>query len=776
MTTTPAAPPPTGKPAKSDAPWQKTACMLCALNCGLEVQTDGRRITKIRGDDDHPVSKGYVCEKSQRMDHYQNGADRLTSPMRRKADGTYESVGWDVAIREVADRLMAVKARYGGEAILYYGGGSQGNHLGGAYGDALLKALGVQYRSNALAQEKTGEFWVQGKMFGTGNHGDFEHCEVAVFIGKNPWQSHGFARTRVVLNEIAKDPARTLIVIDPRRSETAQIADIHLPLKPGTDAWLLAAMAGVVVQENLVRRDWVAQHTRGFEQVEPVLKRIPVAHYAQVCGVDESLLRQAARRIATAESSSVFEDLGLQMNLHSTLGSYLQRLTWVLGGHYGRQGTSNAYVPFLSLAKASKGETSAGKKKGPRVERRSPVTKSKIIIGLIPCNVIPDEILTDHPKRFRALIVESGNPAHSLADSQRMREAIRALEFSVVIDVAMTETARVADYVLPASSQFEKVEGTFFNMEFPDNAFHMRHPLFDPLPGTLPEAEIHARLLEAMGVLSERDYRPLRLALRFGRTAFTLAFALMQARNPRVAKFAPVVLYRTLGETLPKGLEGAAVVWGICQIHALGNRKTLAQAGFSGLPPFAANRLFDAFMNNPSGVVFAKATHEDSWNAIPMPEHRINLHIPELLAELPALENSAPPKDPEFPFILAAGERRTDTSNTAVRNTGWHKRGRYGTLRMNPDDAQALGIGDGERVRLRTRRGGVEVEAEHNDMLPSGSLSLPNGQGLLYPDANGNTTVRGVAPNELTDSQARDPFAGTPWHKYVPANVERLAP
>jgi anaerobic selenocysteine-containing dehydrogenase len=767
-------------PARNQ-PWQKTACMLCALNCGLEVQTDGRRITKIRGDDDHPVSKGYVCEKSQRMDHYQNGADRLTSPMRRRSDGTYEAVSWKVAIREVADRLMAVKARYGGESILYYGGGAQGNHLGGAYGDALLKALGVQYRSNALAQEKTGEFWVQGKMFGAGNHGDFEHSEVAVFIGKNPWQSHGFARTRVVLNEIAKNPARTLIVIDPRKSETAQIADIHLQLKPGTDAWLLAAMAGVVVQENLVRRDWVAQHTTGFEAIEPVLKRIPVAHYAQVCGVDEQLLRQAARRIAGAESSSVFEDLGLQMNLHSTLGSYLQRLTWVLGGHYGRKGTSNAYVPFLSLAKASKGETSAGKKRGPRVERRSPVTNSKIVIGLIPCNVIPDEILTDHPKRFRALIVESGNPAQSLADSQRMREAIRALEFSVVIDVAMTETARVADYVLPASSQFEKVEGTFFNMEFPDNAFHMRHPLFAPLPGTLPEAEIHARLLETMGVLSERDYRGLRRALALdkalnikGRTAFTLLFALKQARDPRVAKFAPVILYRTLGETLPTGLESAAVVWGICQIHALGNRKTLAQAGYAGLPPLAANKLFDAYLANPSGVVFAKADFNDSWNAITLPGHRINLHIPELLAELPKLEDSTPPRDAEFPLILAAGERRTDTSNTAVRNTAWHKRGRYGTLRMNPEDAQALGIADGERVRLATRRGSVEVEAEHSDMLPAGSLSLPNGQGLLYPSANGGEAVRGVAPNELTDSRARDPFVGTPWHKYVPARVERL--
>ena len=695
----------------------------------------------MRGDDAHPLSRGYVCEKSQRMNHYQNGADRITSPMRRKADGSYEAVSWDVAIGEVAQRLQAVKSRWGGESILYYGGGGQGNHLGGAYGDATLKALGVQYRSNALAQEKTGEFWVQGKMFGSGNHGDFEHCEVAVFIGKNPWQSHGFARTRVVLNEIHKDPARTLIVIDPRRSETAALADIHIQLKPGSDAWCLAALAAIVVQEGLARRDWLAAHSTGFAEIEPLLQSIPVARYAQVCGVDEALLRTAARRIANAASASVFEDLGLQMTLNSTLSSYLQRLIWVLGGHYGRSGTSNAFVPFLSLSKASRGELSAGRAKGPRPERRSPVTQSKIIIGLIPCNVIADEILTDHPKRFRAMLIESGNPAHSLADSQRMREAMRALEFSLVIDVAMTETARQADYVLPAASQFEKAEATFFNMEFPRNAFHLRAPLFEPLAGTLPEAEIHARLLEAMGELSERDYRPLRRALKFGRTAFTLAFAWLRARDPRIARYAPVVLYRTLGETLPKGMASAAVVWGICQIHAAGNRKTLAQAGFGGMAPFAANQLFDALLTHPSGLVFAQSAPDDSWNAIPMAEHRINLHIPELLPDLAALAHSAPPHDPQYPFVLAAGERRSDTSNTAVRDTGWHKRGRYGTLRMNPADASTLDIADGERVQLSTRRGSVLVEAELSEMLPPGSLSLPNGQGLSYPAADGTFTV-----------------------------------
>lgn len=759
--------------------WQKTACILCSLNCGLEVQTggkDGREIIKMRGDDDHPASQGYVCEKSQRMNHYQNGADRLTSPMRRRADGSHEAISWEVAIREIADQFLRIKAEHGGESILYYGGGGQGNHLGGAYGNATLQALGVKYRSNALAQEKTGEFWVQGKMFGTGAHGDFEHCEVALLIGKNPWQSHGFARARVVMKEIAKDPERCLIVIDPRVSESAAMADIHLQIKPGTDAWCLSALAGILVQEDLVAHDWIARHTTGFEAISKHLHEVPVARCADICGVPEEKLRETARRIARAKSVSSLEDLGMQMNLHSTLGSYLQRLIWTLTGHYGRQGTSNAFVPFLSLAKASKGDTSVGKGQGVRVEKLSPVVGAKIIIGLIPCNVIPDEILTDHPKRYRAMLIESGNPLHSLADSQRMREAIRSLELSVVIDVAMTETAREAMYVLPAASQFEKAEATFFNLEFPRNVFHLRRPLFPALPGTLPEAEIHARLLEAMGILGEADYKPLRLVLKLGRKAFTLAFMASMATNPKIMKLAPVILYRTLGPTLPKGMESAAAIWGICQMYVMGNREAAARAGFDGLPPLAADRLFQALLDTPSGVVFAETTFEDSWAAVNRMENRIGLYIPELVPELNKLATDAPPHDPEYPFILAAGERRSDTSNTAVRDTSWHRRGRYGTLRISPQDAERLGCADGDRLRLSTRRATVEVEAEVTDMMQPGNISLPNGQGLDYRNAEGRMVRHGVAPNELTDNRQRDFLAGTPWHKFVPAKLERVPP
>ncbi|HXJ37163.1 MAG TPA: molybdopterin-dependent oxidoreductase [Candidatus Eisenbacteria bacterium] len=761
--------------ATEDPQWKKTACILCSLNCGLDVQVGGpggRHLVKIKGDRDHPISRGYFCEKAQRLDFYQTAGDRLDSPLRRRPDGGFEAIDWDTAIREVAAKFADVKARYGGDKILYYGGGGQGNHLGGSYGAATLAALGNRYRSNALAQEKTGEFWVNGRMIGAGTHGDFEHCEVAVFIGKNPWQSHGFARARASLREMARDPKRSIVVIDPRRSETAEKADFHLAIKPGTDAWCLAALVAILVQEDLVRHDWVAEHTTGFDEIAPRFRAIDVASYAAACGVEEDLLRRAARRIAGAASVSVYEDLGMQMSVHSTLGSWLQRLIWLFTGNFGRKGTNYAPLPLVALTGASKAERRGTADDRPKV---SPVAGAKIITGLIPCNVMAEEILTDHPNRYRAMLIESGNPLHSVADSQRMREAMRQLELLVVIDVALTESAREAHYVLPASSQFEKPEATYFNLEFPRNAFHLRHPVMEPLPGTLAEPEIHARLVEAMGELGDADYAPLREAAAQGRFEFASAFLQAMATSPRVAKYAPVVLYRTLGPTLPDGMAAGAVYWAFAHQYVQKHPEAAARAGFEGDPFTAGEKLFDTILESRTAVVFSDEEYDASWSRIRMPEHRINLAIPELYPELEKLTGGPRPRDRAFPFILSAGERRSDTTNTIIRNPASLAKERAGTLRMSVDDAGRLGVADGEIVRLSTRRGSSEVPVEVTDMMQPGHISIPNGEGMDYMPRDGGGRRIGVAPNELTAAAERDFLAGTPWHKHVPARVERIA-
>ncbi|MGE4616208.1 MAG: molybdopterin-dependent oxidoreductase, partial [Gammaproteobacteria bacterium] len=475
--------------------WQPSACMLCENNCGIEIMLadDGRTIEKIRGDEAHPASRGYLCQKASRIDFYQNGADRITRPLRRKANGSFEAIDWDTAINEIAEKLCAVRDTYGGDKIFYYGGGGQGNHMPGAYGLSTVAALGGKYRSNALAQEKTGEGWVAASMFGAyARTGDFENCEVAVFIGKNPWHSHGVPRARVALRAIARDPKRTLVVFDPRLSETADIADVHVRVKPGTDAWALAALVAVIVEEGLSKSAWLEAHVDGMDEVLPIIRAVPIAAYCAHAGVSEAQIRDLARRLAAAESVAWYEDLGVQMNRHSTLVSYLHRLAWLVTGSFGKKGSQfipNVMRPLMSA--------------NPSFERRSPVAGAPLLGGMVPCNVIAGEILSDHPGRYRAMLIETANPAHSLADSPKFVRAMEELELSVVIDVAMTETARHADYVLPVATQYEKAEATFFNFEYPKNYFHLRHPIMAPPDDAdvLIEAEIHARLVEAIGAM-----------------------------------------------------------------------------------------------------------------------------------------------------------------------------------------------------------------------------------------------------------------------------------
>jgi len=747
--------------------WHSTACILCSINCGIEVRLDDRRFARIRGDKSHPGSSGYTCEKALRLDHYQNHSGRLTNPLRRRADGSFEAIDWDTAVGAVAEGLRRVRDEHGGASIFYYGGGGQGNHLGGGFGQALRAAVGSRYTSNALAQEKTGEFWVDGQLFGRPRchtTGNYEHAQVAVFVGKNPWQSHGFPRARTILKAIASDPDRSMIVIDPRRTETAALADIHLQVRPGTDAWCLSALLAVLVDEELVDRDFIADHTNGFDELRAHLRQVDIAASCAVAGLDGNLVRAAARLIAGAESVSIFEDLGIQQAPHSTLNSYLEKLLYLLTGNFAKVGAMNIHSRFASLGGGGRGGA-----KGQN--RTTPVTGKRIITGLVPTTAIPDEILTDHPDRFRAMIVESANPAHSLPDSPRMRDALEALDFLVVIDVALTETGRLADIVLPASSQFEKWEMTFFTLEFPHNYAHLRAPLLEPLPGTLPEPEIHRRIVRALGAYTDEDLAPLHAAAEQGRDAYLAAFLEVITTRPDLATLVALVLYETLGPTLGEGNEATAAVWGLAQTCFLEQPDSVRRAGFD-----SGDALFDTMLNG-QGVTFTIDPPEETWARMATDDGRVRLAIPELLEELSSLPAEVArdlDRRDEYPFVLSAGERRSSTANTIFRDPTWRKSDGDGALRIHPDDAAALGLAAEDRVRVTTKRGSAVASIEITDVMLPGHISLPNGLGLQTEHLSAPSAGPGIAPNELTSAEDHDWLAGTPHHKHVAARLDKV--
>jgi formate dehydrogenase len=335
----------------------------------------------------------------------------------------------------------------------------------------------------------------------------------------------------------------------------------------------------------------------------------------------------------------------------------------------------------------------------------------------------------------------------------------------------MTETARLAHYVLPAASQFEKPEATFFNLEFPHNTFHLRHPVLEPLPGTLAEPEIWARLVRALGVVDDEELKPLRRAAEQGLDAYAEAFLGAVSANPALGRVLPFVLYETLGPTLPDGLAGAAALWGLAQKTAMSYPDAVRRAGHAD-----GNALFEAILSSRSGVTFTEHEYSDDFALITHADRKIALEMPEMLDEIRALRTARTAHtSAEFPMVLSAGERRAYTANDILRDPTWRKKDTDGALRISAEDAGAIGLVDGGRARVTTAAGTAVATVEVNDAMLPGHVSLPNGYGLDHTDADGRSSTPGVAPNALTSTEWRDAYAGTPWHKHVPARIEAVA-
>ncbi|TWT15186.1 molybdopterin-dependent oxidoreductase [Reyranella sp. CPCC 100927] len=751
----------------AQAVWHKTVCNLCYVNCALEVSVEEGRLTKVRGDKSSPKSQGYLCNKAARIPYYAHHKDRLTSPLRRRADGGFDAISWDEAIAEIAERVHAIHAQHGGRSFALYGGGGQGNHAGGAYATALMRALGSRNTFNALAQEKTGDFWVNGHMFGSQvchTAEDVHHCDLLFAIGCNPWVAHGFPNARDHLNQIRKDPQRKLIVVDPRRTETAQQADLHLAVRPGGDAFLLGAILATLIRRDAVDHAFLAEHTVGFEVVREALARIPIEQWAAAADVPMVDIERCVDMMLAAKAMVVRVELGIQQGVNSTLNSYLEKLLIMLTGSFGRKGTNQLHSWLVPLWGNSRGQVFAP-------------TGDEVIAGLLPPNSFPQAVLTDHPDRLRAVLVDSSNPANTAADTHAAERALAALDLLVVVDVAMTETARLAHYVLPASTQYEKTEFTLFNFEFPTNYVHVRAAVLPPLPGTLPEPEIYTRLARAMGLLpGDNVLAPLRAAAARSRAEFGKAFSIFMSENPAAAPVAALVLYNTLGAVLPDGVAAAAPLWPAAQMAA--RRMPAAVRRAVGAGPeiqdaALGETLFDAIAGTRQGTAFTTHDYDDIWSLIDYPDRKVRLAIPALLDWLGRLDSSRIQPESDYPFALAAGQRRMYNANQIFRDPAWRRSDPDGALLVHPLDLAGLGASDGDWLAIESAKGRVVVRSQADDTMRRGQLALPHGYGQAYPTADGGRLVNGPRVNLLTSGDHRDPIAGTPYHKNVPVRLAR---
>ena len=738
-----------------------TGCVLCAQNCGLEVEVEDNRIVKVKADKSNVRSEGYVCRKGLNIAWHQHNADRLRYPLKRVGD-RFERVTWDHAIDEISARLREIIDLHGPRSFAYMGGGGQGCHFEAAFGVRLLRGLGSQYHYGALAQEFSGMFWVHGRTFGRQSihpGPDIDNTDLLLAIGWNGMQSHQIPQAPRHLQRISKDPEKLLIVVDPRLSETARIADIHLPIRPGTDALLLKAMIAIVLDEGWENKTYIQERTSGFDRVKSLFENFDARAAIRTCHLDFDRVREVCRLFATRNSCLRY-DLGVMMNRHSATSSYLAVIFQALCGRIGVRG--GVVFPGHMMPIGSHSD-----EKDPKVWRTL-ATNFFPVSGVYPPNAMPEEILSNHPERLRAVIVAGSNPLRSYADTTAYEEAFKRLDLLVTTDIAMTETAVLSHYVLPSRSAYESWDGSFFPLTFPGIFFQMRRPLVDPEGETLEPGEIHLRLADRLGLIPpipESLYK----AAEAGHNEYSMALFEYVAKEPNAMRMMPFILGKTLGKAM--GSVHLATLWGMLQAAPKSFHENAARAGFKPGPGLG-EEVFQKIIDRPEGIWIGRVDPGHNLGNLRTEDGRICMHIPELLDTIAGLDSEREEKsltiDPAFPLILMAGRHISVNANTLMRNPAWNEGKRACTLTMHPADADALQLSDGQTVRVTTEAGSELIELEVSANACRGHVTMPHGFGLVY-----DGIAHGANVNRLTKNTNRD-HLGTPMHRYVPCRVEAM--
>src|SRR5437867_574337 len=729
MTTTVSVDPSVSRtPLPLDATDLATICVLCSHNCGVRVDVAGGRITAVRADETNPITTGYICNKGFSIPSYVTHPERVAHPLRRTADGGFEPIGWDVAIGEIAARLGEIRSRHSPRALGLVGIGGQGNHMDAPYGLGFLRALGSRRWFNAFAQEKTQHALMDQWMFDASPaayfHVDQRNARFLLVLGTNPRISNRGHNPTERFKHFVEDEKRTLVVVDPRETEPTRGAHRHLRLRPGTDVYLLLGLAATIVRRGLVDETFVREKTRDLELLREALAAVDVGEMARRCGVEETAIVETATGFAEAESAAIFYDLGVEQTPFSTLISYLIRVLLALTGNVGRPGGNVFFETLLAP------EPYRAREPERAIASGIPAIAALGNFAMFSPTLVPEEVLLDHPERLRALIVEGSNPFLSYSDTARWREARERLELLVVIEPAMTETARAADYVLPTPVGYEKWEFANFPKGYPEIYVQVRPPVVPGPTEALPEPEIYARLAEAMGIFGDAPAALHDLAAGalepVGAMRFLAAAQELTATDGIAQEPLLFWTYRTLGPHLRS--PALAAIWLQCHLNAMlrlpSVLRTLGPDWQPRSPFEVAVELFRRILDHPEGVEIARIAEDTNLeDHLGFEDGRIRLAPEPMLGEIGRAVASPPAHDAGFPFVLAAGLRTRWTANTIQRDPGWRKgRGPHCALNLSPGDAEQLGVREGDRVRVATRRGALTLPAQIDPKLLRGHV------------------------------------------------------
>ena len=742
--------------------WLKTGCVLCAQNCGLEILVKNGRMQKVRPDKDNVRSQGYACRKGLKVLYHQYPADRLTAPLKRVGD-QFEAISWDQAIAEIAAKLQGLITQHGPRCLAYMGGSAQGGNMEAAFGLGILRGLGSQYFYSSAGQEFCGSWWVFGRMLGKQYNvaiPDEHATEMLVGWGWNGMQSHQMPRAPIALKAFSKDPERCLVVVDPRRSETAAIADIHLAVRPGTDALLAKAMIALILEEGWQNQAYLDENVVGWDKIRSWFEGLDIGAALAVCELDVEQVREVCR-LMTTKRWCIHPDLGIYMGRHSTLNSYLICILGAVCGIFGVRGGN--IIPGMVMPMGFHAD-----ERNPKVWRTQVTDMPPVAAGSFPPAVMPEEILSDHPERLRAVLVSACNPLRAYPDTQAYEAAFSELDLLVVNDIVLSETARLAHYILPCRTFYESWDGTFFPWTYPEVYFQLRRPVVDPPENCLEASQIFTRLADKLGLVPEIP-ESLQKAAEGDRLSFGLKLMEFGSQVPDAMPRMPYVLAQTLGRVWDSAAK--AGLWGLLMTAPKTFQENAARAGFeSGLDQ--GDRVFQALLDNPQGIWVGKADVENPMDGIKTESGKIEVLIPELEQGVLDLTPENEVQDlvmPEaFPLILNAGRHMKYNINTLMRNPEWNQGKRACTIAISPADADVLQLVDGQNVRITTEAGSAMGDLEVSDQVRKGMVLVPHGFGLIYEDQ-----IYGINANFLTKNTNRDPL-GTPIHRFVPCRIESV--
>ncbi len=731
-------------------------CPFCEATCGLTLTVDDGRVTGARGDRDDVFSAGFICPKGASFAELDNDPDRLTAPLVRR-DGVLAEATWDEAYAAVAAGLGAVIGEHGGSSVGVYLGNPNAHTVAGAlYPPLLIRGLGTRQVFSASTLDQMPKHVSLGLMFGSPvafTVPDLDRTDYLVVIGANPMVSNGSLATAAdfpgKLRSLRKRGGR-LVVVDPARTRTAELADRHLAPRPGTDAALLLAVVHVLFDEGLVDLGSVAEYVQGVDEIRALARGFAPDVVAAYCGVEAGEISTLARELAAAPSAAVYGRMGTSTVEFGTVGSWLVDVVNILTGNLDRPG--GVMFPLSPVAPAPRGHRPG---RGFRTGRwHSRVSGHPEVLSELPVAALAEEIETPGAGQIKAMITIAGNPVLSAPDGDRLDRALDSVGFMVSVDPYLNETTRHADVILPPPppSRSPHFDFALNGLAVRNNARYSPPAL--PLDGRPDEAEILSRIaLVLYGIGYDAD--PALVDEQV--IATTLAKETADEGSPVAGR--PV---DELIAMLPAGPGYERRLDMMLRLGAYG----------------------DAFGARPDGLTLQRlkaAPHGIDLgpmqsrlpDVLRTPSGKVELAPPQCVSDAARLRDALAQRGGGYVLI---GRRHLRSNNSWMHNlpalAGGSNRC---TLRIHPADAAELGVTD--TAIVKGPGGELVVPVELTEDIRRGVLSLPHGWG--HDRAGTGQSVAagepGVNVNQLNDGSALDPLSGTSVLNGIPVVVSAAA-